>query len=516
MTNAIIYTRVSTDEQADRGYSLKHQKDVIEKYCSIKDINIIAHYEEDHSAKTFNRPEFNKLLDYVKKHKHEVDRLLVLKWDRFSRNATDAQNMLRDLRKLGITVDAIEQPIDMSIPENKLMLSIFLTTPEIENDRRAMNTTNGMRRAKLEGRWVAGAPFGYKFSRDDSNKPILIKNEKAAIVKEAFELYATGVYDKEEVRKKLIKKGMTLSRAAFWRMLHNVIYCGLIKVEGDRTEPETIVKGLHEPIITEEVFDQVQVVASGKKLVKAKPKKVNESLPMRGYLVCKCCSQNLTGSASKGNGGRYFYYHGQPGCKERIKADEVHTSFTSWLDSLSIDPAIAELYLAVMQDIFKTEEGDRDKEVGRIDRLIEEKQNMLVRASEKFVQDEGLDKFSFKILRDNTNKQLGELRRQRQELLDTDDAFGKYMKYGMSLLSNLKGYYEGASLEGKQKFLGSIFPEKLVFENGKYRTTAPNDFIQLLCSTDKGFSGLEKGKGGISAHPFREVVPTGIEPVSKV
>jgi site-specific DNA recombinase len=166
---------------------------------------------------------------------------------------------------MGVSVDAAEQPIDLSIPENKLMLSFYLTAPEVENDRRAMNTTNGMRRAKLEGRWVAGAPFGYKFSRDETNKPLLVKNEKAALVKEAFELYATAIYDKEEVRKKLVKKGMSLSRSAFWHMLHNVIYCGLIKVEADKTEPEVLVKGVHEGIISEDLFDQVQLVASGKK-----------------------------------------------------------------------------------------------------------------------------------------------------------------------------------------------------------------------------------------------------------
>lgn len=515
MANAIIYTRVSTDEQADKGYSLRDQKDRLEKYCAIKGINILGHYQDDHSAKTFERPEFTKLLDFAKKNKHQIDHLIVLKWDRFSRNATDALNMIRTFAKLGISIDAAEQPIDVSIPENKLMLSFYLTAPEVENDRRAMNTTNGMRRAKLEGRWVAGAPFGYRFSRDEINKPILVKNEKASLVKEAFELYATGVYDKEEVRKKLVKKGMTLSRSAFWHMLHNVIYCGFIKVEADKNEPESIVKALHEPIISEALFDQVQHVASGKKLVKAKPKKVTEALPMRGYLVCNCCGQNMTGSASKGNGGKYYYYHGQPGCKERHKADVVHSNFGSWLESLSIDPAIAELYLSVMQDIFKTEEGDRDKEVGKIDRDITEKQKMLAAATEKFVNND-LDKFSFNVLRDNTNKRLGELRKEKQELLDNDDAFGKYMKYGMSLLSNLRGYYDGASLEGKQKFLGSIFPEKLVIENGKYRTTQPNDFINLLCSPDKAFNGWEKEKPGVYAELSRKVVPTGIEPVSKV
>jgi len=197
--------------------------------------HIIDHYEDDHSAKTFDRPEFKKLLDYCKKNKHQVDIVLVVKWDRFSRNATDSLMMLRTFDKLGIAVNAVEQPIDTSIPEQKMMLSFYLTAPEVENDRRALNTSGGMRRAKKEGRWVAGAPFGYQFSRDEINKPILIRNEKAELVKEAFELYATGIYDKEEVRKKLKPKGMTLSKAAFWNMLHNVIYCGLIKIDSNKT-----------------------------------------------------------------------------------------------------------------------------------------------------------------------------------------------------------------------------------------------------------------------------------------
>lgn len=111
------------------------------------------------------------------------------------------------------------------------------------------------------------------------------------------------------------------------------------------------------------------------------------------------------------------------------------------------------------------------------------------------------------MLWDNINKFPGDLRKQKQELLENDDAFGKYMKYGMSLLTDLKGYYVYASLEGKQKSPGSIFPGKLIIEDGKYRTTTSSDFLSLICSIDKGFSGLEKEKGGISAHPSRTVAP---------
>lgn len=58
---AILYIRVSTDEQADKGYSLKHQEEILRKYCEIQNIAVVTLFQEDHSAKTFIRPEFTKL-----------------------------------------------------------------------------------------------------------------------------------------------------------------------------------------------------------------------------------------------------------------------------------------------------------------------------------------------------------------------------------------------------------------------------------------------------------------------
>ena len=64
---ADLYVRVSTDEQADRGYSQRNQDEVLRKYCQINDIAIRDVIYEDHSAKTFNRPQWNKLLANLKK-----------------------------------------------------------------------------------------------------------------------------------------------------------------------------------------------------------------------------------------------------------------------------------------------------------------------------------------------------------------------------------------------------------------------------------------------------------------
>ena len=77
MANAIIYSRVSTEEQKNLGYSLQHQKYVLETYCRIHDFTILKHYEEDFSAKNFNRPEFTKLLSFVKKNKNNIDYLFL-------------------------------------------------------------------------------------------------------------------------------------------------------------------------------------------------------------------------------------------------------------------------------------------------------------------------------------------------------------------------------------------------------------------------------------------------------
>lgn len=126
---ALLYTRVSTSEQADRGYSLRDQAARLQQYCKFKGVEVAQHFEEDYSAKTFSRPKFQTLLEYAKANRRDIDYLLVVKWDRFSRDATGALGMIRQFQELGIEVNAVEQWIDFSIPENKFMLSFYVTSP---------------------------------------------------------------------------------------------------------------------------------------------------------------------------------------------------------------------------------------------------------------------------------------------------------------------------------------------------------------------------------------------------
>ena len=93
---AILYRRVSTTEQKKTGNSLSSQKDKLRVFCFNKEIKIIKEFEEDYSAKDFNRPEWKKLYDFAKKNKSEIDFLLVYDWDRFSRNVYEALGVIND------------------------------------------------------------------------------------------------------------------------------------------------------------------------------------------------------------------------------------------------------------------------------------------------------------------------------------------------------------------------------------------------------------------------------------
>lgn len=204
---------MSTDEQADKGYSQRNQEEVLRKYCEINSIGIRDVIYEDHSAKTFIRPQWKKIVLNLKKYKNKTDLILFTKWDRFSRSAGDAYQMINMLRKLGVEPQAIEQPLDLSIPENKMTLAFYLVAPEVENDRRALNVFHGMRRAKKEGRYVSQAPVGYaNRSKEDGSKYIALKEPEASIMRCAFHELSKGIFSTEDIhrldKKKGIKTGM--------------------------------------------------------------------------------------------------------------------------------------------------------------------------------------------------------------------------------------------------------------------------------------------------------------------
>jgi DNA invertase Pin-like site-specific DNA recombinase len=218
MTTAILYIRVSTDEQAIKGYSLHVQEERLQRFCAANNIGVLRVVKEDHSAKTFDRPAWTSFIKDVRRSKKLCpDLILYTKWDRFSRNIADSYYMIRLLKDLQIEPQAIEQPLDLSVPENKILLAVYIATSEVENDRRSLNVKQGIHKARQDGRWTSHAPLGYSYQLTQSGiKLIAPKEPEASLIKNAYRLIASNEHrDIQSVYNELINSGLKCSKSHF-------------------------------------------------------------------------------------------------------------------------------------------------------------------------------------------------------------------------------------------------------------------------------------------------------------
>ncbi|RZJ78393.1 MAG: recombinase family protein, partial [Chryseobacterium sp.] len=267
---------------------------------------------------------------------------------------SDAYQMINTLNKLGIQPQAIEQPLDMSIPESKIMLAIYLSVPEVDNDRRALNVINGMRRAKKEGRLMGIAPKGYVNKiTEDGRKYIAIHEEEATIMRWAFEKLAQGGYTQAEMLRLVNEKGLNTSRNNFWSALKNPVYCGRIHIPKTKDEEAYFVQGQHEPLISEILFNRVQEVITRKKPVVKTTIASLDELPLRGFLACPQCGKNLTGSPSKGKSRYYFYYHCTPSCGYRKSASMLNDAFVKDIQQYKPISGMKEIYTKFIACYYK-------------------------------------------------------------------------------------------------------------------------------------------------------------------
>ncbi len=508
MKNVIIYVRVSTEDQKVHGFSLASQLELLTLYAKKKGWNIVKIFSDDYSAwKGFDRPGYNLLNKFISENKKSVDGIIFTQWSRFSREYTETAVEIKRLRSKGIEPNAIEQWIDFSIPENLYLLAMYITAPQVENDRLSHRTKAGNRQALKQGRWLWKAPFGYTNNR--LAKLIEVNEKEAEVVKNCFEFMATGLYSAEEVRRKFIDSGMRLSKQPFLNMLKNVVYIGKIKVPAFKEESEDIIFGQHLPIVEHETFDKVQLILNGKKKT-YKGLTSNLALPLVGNLYCPICQKPMTGSGSRGNGGIYHYYHCQrkKGCKNTYKADVANQQFVEFIKSFEPDQSVLELYHLILQDVFDNNSSKNEEIKDELAKQINSINIKIDKAVDKNL-DGVWDDDTFKRTKELLENQKASLVIKLNTLKSMRSEFKTYINYSTSLLANLSGYYLDANIDTKKKIISSIFPEKIYFQNNSYRTTKVNEVFDLITNGSKGFNKKSPAKlRGLS----RLAPPSGLEP----
>ena len=135
---AVVYTRVSSKEQADKNLSLDFQKKTIVEYAKRTGIEILSYFGGTYeSAKTDGRKEFTRMLEFVRKNKGRVSHILVYTLDRFSRTGGHAIKIAQDLRdKHGVAVFAVTQPTDTTNVSGVFQQNIQFLFSEFDNQLR--------------------------------------------------------------------------------------------------------------------------------------------------------------------------------------------------------------------------------------------------------------------------------------------------------------------------------------------------------------------------------------------
>ena len=515
--NAILYRRVSTTDQKKYGGSLSSQKDSLREFCRKNEINIIKEYEEDFSAKNFDRPEWKKLNTFAQKNKKEIDYLLVLDWDRFSRNVYEALGVINNFNSIGIEVNCIDKWVNYNDPMQMMMQLMYLGIPEVDNKIRSNKVKIGMRQGLKEGRWNMRQPIGYIKGKDENGRPLMqVDKKKYKLIRELFLMFESGLYSQNQLLKMKKFERLKLSKSNLSRMLKNELYAGKIKIPANETENETIIDGLHEAIISFKTYIKVQKILESKRRIKNGS--YNDILFMRGHLKCDKCGGNLTGSGSKSKTGKkHYYYHcnTRKGCNERFRINYAHSTLEKLLSNLKPQEEVYTLFKVVLQRHYETTKGNRLKQMSEIKKDIKNlemrKENLIEKLMEKVINDKDYKNFNNKIDIDIINK-----KEVLDELENTREDVNEYLKFGLSLFKNLDVVFKKSNHLVKRKLLSSIFDEKLTFDGEKYRTPKFKKGVEYIYMK---INELEKeiNNGEVQKEISSRLVPgVGLEPTRTI
>jgi site-specific DNA recombinase len=420
--------------------------------------------------------------------------------------------MINVLRKFNVEPQAIEQPLDLEIPENKIMLALYLAAPEVENDRRALNVRNGMRRAVKEGRYMGQAPVGYSNKvTEDGQKYIAPHEPDASIMKWAFEKVAEDKCFVSDVFRQAKVKGLSCGKSQFWNLLRNPAYCGKIFLRGYKDEPDRVLPGRHQPIISDSLFYRVQDILDGKKKTYQLKVGFREELLLRGHLICPECGKILTGSGSKGRSRKYFYYHCLYPCKVRIKSKQAHNALLEEFKRFNLTTEEALGFTPIIDRAYKTSCLSNQDEMSTLNGKLDELKQAIHNAMGKFVTDE-IDRSEYEAFKQQYKQEMDMIENRIIMLSKAIKSIDALLKKGLGNLTNLVQNYELGNVYQKRKIIGSIFPEKMVFDGENYRTAKLNEVISLLLNLGADFRQKKTGKNDSKIKFSSSVARPGFEP----
>ena len=377
-----IYIRVSTTEQATEGYSVGEQTDRLRKYADAMKWDVYKIYTDGgFSGSNMDRPALQSLIKDVTN--KLVDKVLVYKLDRLSRSQKDTLYLIEDVF-LANDCDfvSMNENFDTSTPFGRAMIGILAVFSQLEREQIRERMSMGLEARAKQGKFHGSAvsPIGYDYIDGE-----LVVNEYEAMqIKRAFDLYIKG-YSFSQIIDEFNSCGYT-HKYVKWsvhvlkKALSRKTYLGLI------CHKDKVFNGLHEPIISQDVFDAVQKIKEeNRKPYPSGQKRGHVNCYLGGLCFCAQCGaryskMSKTRKVKAGNKPYHYYMCNSrskrtpslvtdPNCKNKIwKMDELDNIIFDEIKKLAIDPE----YLKSVKSTKQTDNRPKilDKKMNQIDQQL--------------------------------------------------------------------------------------------------------------------------------------------------
>ena len=494
VNNAIIYTRVSSIDQAKYGKSLEWQLEDCQDYCKKNGYNILKEFGDTfESAKTDDdRAQFQDMLHYIQKNKDFIGHVVIWNMDRFSRSGELI--VLEMLAKAGIRLHCVKQGFDSTTVSGKFEMNLYAIIAKWENEQRKEKTVRGMKNKLRSGEVVTKPPIGYEKRVIVKDGPALCYiDEKGKLIRQAFLWAAEGNVTQVEILNRLENMGLKLASPQLSRILRNPFYCGYIT--NKLLDEGEMILGKHEPLITEKLFLKVNSIISdnpqGWKI-----KKEKDEMPLKIFVKCGNCGRSLTCYQRK---QIYFYYKcPNHGCCVNLRNNHLHELFVEKIKQLTVNPDLIPMLQVQLSTIYwNLHDSDLQREKPLKDELAKLKKDF-----DAIEYNFSAGKISVEVYTKHTTP-------LQQRIMSIEEDLAKISKKCSNLENNLRDALENScnlhkiwellDYSGKQRLQYLIFPAGILYfkETDEIRTPEINPFFPAIAHLTKVSEGqgiLDTGK----------------------
>ncbi|MEY3819894.1 MAG: hypothetical protein RL337_75 [Bacteroidota bacterium] len=480
--DAVVYTRVSSQEQAENNGSLEVQLKYCNNYAKTNSIQIKEYFGGSYeSAKTDGRKEFLRMIEYVKKHKN-ISYIIVFNYDRFSRTGAAASHISEELSRQGVTVKSVTQDIDTSTAIGRLQENFFHLLNNFDNRLKSDRTIINTKEVMLKGYWPYQTPLGYLNLKPKHRACFheYVITESGKHLRKGYQMLTERKYFYYEIVDYLIQRGVEISTKNFRNVFSNPFYAGYVtgSLVGGK-----LIEGKHPKLIDLKTFLAAQDVLNNNPFVGVAKVFRHDEVPLKIFVKDEVSGKPFTGYTARGN---WYYKTKDAAIPVNVSSKLLNGLFVNLLSKYEYNPTLKKKFEAILTSELKSRLSGKASDKTLLKKKIAEKQGLLEKAELKYISDQ--------ITEDIYNKHAEQLRSEIGVLSKGIDSatlsssnIEKVVKNCLAISQNLSQAWISADYEKKQHLQKMVFPEGIMYnkQNGVVRTSKVNlifNEIPLLVS----------------------------------